>query len=250
MLSPAQLEILRGALDGLTARLSFNEQRKAWHIDAVMSLCVPYDRSIGLERFHGAEAFYRLMVQPGLMSVSPDGRWCKLTDYGRALYDETEAQQKDWEEPPIIPLEDAEKDQIIIKAGETFRGKFFVTQLFKRARAAIRLHDNFCSHEQLEWLYAVSAPVAIRILTSTRALKQDAAFESLYRAFANERRSAEMRTTADIHDRKIIIDDREAYQVGESLKDIGAKGTTIVRLTPVAEHVALFDGLWNAAKPL
>jgi hypothetical protein len=173
-----------------------------------------------------------------------------LTDYGFALYQETEALQKEWEELPIIPLDDAEKDQIIIKAGETFRGKFFVIQLFKRAQAAIRLHDNFFSHEQLFWLYSVPVSVAICILTSPRALKQDLALESLYRAFVNERHAAEMRTTGDVHDRKIIIDDREAFNVGESLKDIGSKGTTIIRLKDVPDHIAQFNALWHAALPL
>src|SRR4029077_3655957 len=121
---------------------------------------------------------------------------------------------------------DAEKDQIIINAGEIFRGKIFVTQLFKRSHSTIRLHDNFCAHELLMWLYSASTSVAIQILTSSKTLKQDLAFESLYRAFKQERRTSEVRLTEDVHDRKIIIDNREAFQVGESVKDIGRKGTT------------------------
>lgn len=246
MLSATQLNILRTVL-----RLPIEHATNAWRTADVTALCRPYERlSSPFATATGQEALHRLFIQPRLLSLSPDNVWCKLTDYGRALYEETEALQRDWEEAPIIPLDDAEKDQIIINQGEIFRGKIFVTQLFKRAQAVIRLHDNYCSHEQLLWLYSVPPSVAIRILTSAKALKQDPIFDSLYRAFTKERQAAEIRTTTDLHDRKIIIDDREAFQVGESLKDIGRKGTTIVRLKDVPTHIAQFNVLWGAATAL
>jgi len=241
MLSAAQLAMLRQL-----SKTFQTTSKSAWSMSDVLEICRPYGYSYG-----DAEAVLEQQLRgPGLISVSPDELWCKLTDYGRALYQETEALQKEWEELPVIPLDDAEKDQIIIKAGETFRGKIFVTQLFKRARSVIRLHDNYCSHEQLLWLYAVPASVAVRILTSPKALKQDPAFGPLYRAFANERKMGEMRTTTDVHDRKLIIDDTEAFQVGESLKDIGRKGTTIVRLKNVPEHIAQFNALWHESNEI
>lgn len=250
MLSPAQLSILRNLLQGLPT-LGFNQQRKAWPLDEVKYLCRPYDRSTGyFDDATGDEALRRLLLEPKLMSRSPDGLWCKLTDYGRALYEETEAQQREWEGTPIIPLDDAEKDQIVIRPGEVFRGKYFVMDVLKRARAEIRLHDNFCTHELLAWLHSVSASVVIHILTSPRGVKQDPAFESMYRAFQQERNTSEVRVTEDVHDRKIIIDDREAFGVGESLKDFGRKGTTIVRLRPAADHIAQFDAIWSGARPL
>jgi hypothetical protein len=60
----------------------------------------------------------------------------------------------------------------------------------------------------------------------------------------------ELVNTGDVHDRKIIIDDREAFQVGESVKDIGRKRTTIVRLKDVPVHIAQFDTVWKLGKPL
>jgi hypothetical protein len=243
MLTANQLSILRDLV-----KSPLDTRKKAWPVNAADLICFRYDVSDYFSP--GSKTLRRLLVAPGLLSISPDGQWCKPTDFGRALYDETEAQQQEWEELPIIPLDDAEKDQIIINAGETFRGKIFVTQLFKRARTTIRFHDNFCAHELLTWLYSASPSITIQILTSPKTLKQDPAFESLYRAFKQERRTSEVRLTEDVHDRKIIIDDREALQVGESVKDIGRKGTTIVRLKDVSVHIAQFDALWNAGKPL
>lgn len=245
MLSAVQLEILRRLDEMMIDRL-----KSAWPMGSVLAICRHYDHATGyFDNPTGLEPLRRLLVEPGIVSVSPDGNWVKLTDYGVALRQETEAFQEAWEAEPIIPLDDAEKDQISIKQGETFRGKIFVLQLFKRARDVIRIHDNFCASELLTWLYSTKA-TSILIMTSARAVKQDPGFESLYRAFRTERRGAEVRVTEDIHDRKIIIDDREAFQVGESIKDIGNKGTTIARLRDPASHVAEFTKLWSEAKPI
>jgi hypothetical protein len=211
--------------------------------------CIPYDDfdSWGNQTFWAYKSFFG---NTKIISISPDGLSCKLTEYGQALFQETNALQKQWEELPIIPLDDAEKSQIMIGTGEVFRGKYFVTQLLKRAQAAIRIHDNYCAHELLAWLYGCSPAVKIQILTSPKALNQDQTFEPLYRSFKQERVLSEVRTTGDLHDRKIIIDNKDAFQTGESLKDLGKKGTTIVRLQDVAKHVAEFDALWNASRPL
>ncbi len=80
--------------------------------------------------------------------------------------------------------------------------------------------------------------------------RQDPPFKPLFRAFKQERALSELRITEDVHDCKIIIDDREAFQTGESLKDLGKKGTTIIRLEDVPAHVAQFEAVWNASKPL
>ncbi|HEV2298418.1 MAG TPA: hypothetical protein VGR72_07875 [Candidatus Acidoferrales bacterium] len=245
MLSANQLTILR-----CLREVQQESPKKAWHITTVYSICRKFDQiTFYFATATGVEAFSRLLLKPGILSISPDGTWCKLTDYGLALWQETEALQREWEELPTIPLDDAEKDQIIINQGEAFRGKMFVLQLFKRAHETIRLHDNFCATELLTWLYSVPTRT-IQILTSARTVKQDRGFKSFYEAFRRERNATEVRITDDVHDRKIIIDEREAFQVGESIKDIGHKGTTIVRLTDPAAHAAQFEKLWSEAKPL
>lgn len=173
-----------------------------------------------------------------------------MTDYGTALYHKAEAAQEGWAETPIISLESVEKNQIMIKPGEVFGVKVFITQLFRKAHAALRIQDNYCASELPEWLYSASPRVTVRLLTSPNTLKQDKSFESLCRALNKERPSVEARITKDNHDRKIIIDNREAFQVGESIKDLGNKGTTITRLEDVPQHIAQFDALWHGSKPL
>ncbi len=242
MLQPEQFRILKAHWDLLTSR-------QGCPVAVLYKACRNYDEydDFGNQMFCAYDNFFR---EAKIISISPDGLSCKLTEYGHALFQETDALQNQWEELPIIPLDDAEKSQITIGAGEVFRGKYFVTQLLKRASVALRIHDNYCAHELLAWLYGCPPVVKVQILTSPKGLKQDQAFEPLYRAFKLERVLSEVKITGDIHDRKILIDDREAFQIGESLKDLGKKGTTIVRLQDVPAHVAHFDALWSASKPL
>lgn len=242
MLTPEQFRILKAHWDLLTSR-------QGCPVATLYKASRNYDEhdEWGNQTFDAYESFF---CETKIISISPDGLSCKLTEYGHALFQETDALQNQWEELPIIPLDDAEKSQIMIGAGEVFRGKYFVTQLLKRANVALRIHDNYCAHELLAWLYGCPPAVKIQILTSPKGLKQDQAFEPLYHAFKLERALSEVRTTGDIHDRKILIDDREVFQIGESLKDLGKKGTTIIRLQDVAKHVTQFDALWNASKPL
>src|ERR1700674_621906 len=243
MLTPEQFRILRARWESLTT------SGLGCPVPGLHKACSTYDEYDDFGN-QVSDAFDDFFIRPKIISISPDGLYCKLTEYGHALFQETDALQNQWDEAPIIPLDDAEKSQIMIGAGEVFRGKYFVTQLLKRAHTAIRLHDNYCAHELLAWLYGCSAAVKIQVLTSPKGLKQDKTFEPLYRAFKVERVLSEVRITESIHDRRIFIDDRDAFQIGESLKDLGKKGTTIVRLQDVAGHIAQFDVLWNVSKPL
>jgi len=86
MLSAEQLDILRNALE-----LVLDRNTNAWPVYDIKYLCQRYDRLSYFETASGNDAFNRLLIQPKLMSLSPDGQWCKLTDYGRELYEEAEA---------------------------------------------------------------------------------------------------------------------------------------------------------------
>lgn len=199
----------------------------------------------------GVEKLYIPLVRENVLSISPDGLFVKWTDYGLALYQETEALQQAWTETPVITLDDANKDQIVIRQGEAFRGKYFVLQILKRAKGQVCIQDNFCSHEILAWLYSVPAAIEVRVLTSKKTTDQDKTFTAIYQDYKKERPNAEVRLLdKKFHDRKLFIDGAEGFQVGESLKDIGNKGTTITRLRDIGTHIQEFESLWNAAKPL
>ena len=200
-------------------------------------------------RFAGENLFSELL-RDNLISLSPDGLLCKITDYGVALYEESEAEQRAWLDSPIISVRDFEKDQVVIQPGQPFRGRFLVLSLFKRARTTLKIQDNYLCSDILDWLYGVPDAVNVKALTSPKAVKQDKPFESMYRAYRVERPRAEVRLSNNFHDRKLILDDGQCYGVGESLKDIGTKGTTLTHLLNVSHHEQEFERLWNASAPL
>jgi hypothetical protein len=210
----------------------------------------PSDLFLAQCRVQVGPAAFRELLEEGVVSVSPDGESCKWTDYGLAMLGEMDALQELWMGTPVIPIDDANKDQFVIRQGEPFRGKFFILQTLKRAGHSVRIQDGYCSHDLLAWLYAIPPQIAIEVLTSPKGVAQDKPFEPLYRDYIKERPNLSVRLSAAFHDRRIILDDREVFSVGESLKDVGAKGTTIVRLRDIRDHVQVFDRLWAAAKPL
>jgi hypothetical protein len=46
------------------------------------------------------------------------------------------------------------------------------------------------------------------------------------------------------------LNEIQGYGIGESLKDIGTKGTTLIKLRDLESHLQEFDRLWSAGKPL
>lgn len=198
----------------------------------------------------GVDLEYEFSQSMNLFSESPDGLSFKWTDVGLARFQETEAMQRAWVESPVIPLDDAEKDQIVIQQGESYRGKAFVIQILKRAKMALRIQDNYCSHELFAWLYSLDSSITINIITSQKTTIQDKTFQAMYEAYKQERPSTEVRLSDSVHDRRILIDEGEVFQTGESLKDIGRKGTTIVRIRDSQKCLEEFGSLWKLAQPL
>lgn len=63
----------------------------------------------------------------------------------------------------------------------------------------------------------------------------------------------EVRTAKDFHDRFIVIDDRQCFLLGASIKDAGSRGFTIVPLKdiPVVQFFLQHaEAVWTTAAPL
>src|SRR3989338_5314387 len=58
------------------------------------------------------------LIAKRVLSLSPDENQVKFTDYGLELYYALDAEQKAWEEAPVIKISNLVKDQILIQAGE------------------------------------------------------------------------------------------------------------------------------------
>ena len=103
--------------------------------------------------------------------------------------------------------------------GQIFDAYNFVSNLFKSAKESVTIIDNYIDNSVLLHLTEVRKNVKVKILTRSisEKLKQD------IKRFEDQYFSINLKVVKNYHDRFIIIDKKEVYHIGASLKDLGKK---------------------------
>jgi len=139
---------------------------------------------------------------------------------------------KAWENKDAIP-----------KCGVFFDGQIFdayvlVNNIIKSAKQSIILIDNYADDSVLTMLGKKSKNVKVTLLTKniSKQLSLDVAkFEQQYP------NTIEAKNFALSHDRFLIIDKKEVYHIGASLKDLGKRWFAFSKIEP--EGLGLLDKL-------
>jgi len=118
-----------------------------------------------------------------------------------------------WQDQGILPT------QGIFFDGQVFDAHKFVSQLIITAKKSIFLIDNYIDEYVLDLLSKKKKQVAVSILTKniSRALKLDE------KKFNQQYGNLSIKEFNKSHDRFLIIDDKDIYHFGASLKDLGKK---------------------------
>ncbi len=103
--------------------------------------------------------------------------------------------------------------------GQVFDAYIFVSNLFKSANESIVIIDNYLDDSVLTLLTKRKKDVTVTLLTRnlTKALAQDV------KKCNEQYPPIEIKEFKNSHDRFIIIDGRDIYHFGASLKDLGKK---------------------------
>ena len=112
-----------------------------------------------------------------------------------------------------------EPKQGIFFDGQIFDAHKFVSDLIRKADKSIILIDNYIDDTILDLFSKKKKNVAVTILTKkiTKTMSLDVKkFNSQYPSIA-------IKEFTKAHDRFIIIDDKDVYHIGASLKDLGKK---------------------------
>ena len=111
-----------------------------------------------------------------------------------------------------------EYKQGIFYDGQTFDAYLFVNDLVKRAKLSIKLIDNFIDETVLT-LFSKNQNIKVTIYTKTinKQLKLD------LEKYNSQYKNIEIKKFNASHDRFLIIDEKEVYHIGASLKDLGKK---------------------------
>lgn len=132
---------------------------------------------------------------------------------------ELEARNKFEEIFSALESKDLNPTQGVFYNGEIFDAYLFFSKLIRSAKKSIILLDNYIDETVLEHLTKCGKRVKIYILTGniTNKLKLDLdKFNKQYSKIETIRFNLS-------HDRFMVIDERDVYHIGASLKDLGKK---------------------------
>jgi hypothetical protein len=103
--------------------------------------------------------------------------------------------------------------------GQIFDAYNFVSELFRRAQKSILIIDNYVDDSVLFHLTAAAKGVKVKILT--KSISDKLALD--IQKFSSQYFPVEAKVFSLAHDRFVIIDDKDVYHFGASLKDLGKK---------------------------
>ena len=108
--------------------------------------------------------------------------------------------------------------QGIFYNGEIFDAYIFINDLLKTTKNEIILLDNYIDETVLT-LFSKYANIKVKIYTHTitKQLKLD------FQKYQTQYKNIELKEFKNSHDRFLIIDKKEIYHLGASLKDLGKK---------------------------
>jgi hypothetical protein len=112
-----------------------------------------------------------------------------------------------------------------------FDGYAFIRKLFLSATSKIIIIDGYVSIEVLEMLSDINIDILIYTYPSATLTNKD------IKAFSKDHKIEVVKIT-NIHDRYIIIDE-DVYVLGCSIKDIGKKTSTLIKLNSISKEKIL-----------
>lgn len=129
-----------------------------------------------------------------------------------------------------------ELKQGIFYNGEIFDAYVFVSDLIKSAKKSIFLIDNYIDESAL-LLFTKNQNLKIKIYTGNISKQLQLDIDKYNQQYNN----LEVKTTKNFHDRFLLIDERDVYHIGASLKDLGKKVFAFSKLE--IEQSAIFGAI-------
>jgi hypothetical protein len=120
--------------------------------------------------------------------------------------------------------------------GQLWDARALVLQIVSRAKRSLVLIDNWAAPETLDLLAKKGKGVKVTVFTSehydTKHVPHHKISPADVETFNAQYPKLAVRYNESFHDRFLIIDDKELYLVGASLKDLGRKCFALMKLDP------------------
>ena len=122
--------------------------------------------------------------------------------------------------------------------GQLWDARVFVERLIASAKRSLLLIDNWATVETLDLFAKKRTDVKVTIITSEHYDEKGVPHRKIspadIKTFNKQYPKLAIRYNETFHDRFLIIDDKEIYLIGASLKDLGAKCFAFTKLDPGA----------------
>jgi hypothetical protein len=105
-------------------------------------------------------------------------------------------------------------------AGQTFDALYRASQIFCDATSNIKVVDGYIGEDLLNLITKKQAGVTVEMLTKPLS----PSLATMCRAFNQQYGGLSVRSSSAFHDRFVILDDRDFYHFGASIKDAGKRG--------------------------
>ncbi|MGA8490540.1 MAG: hypothetical protein WB711_08980 [Terriglobales bacterium] len=151
----------------------------------------------------------------------------------------------------FVPTEISNTDQhVFFPAGAVHDAFVHIRSLFKGASKEIFLIDGYLDSSLFQFLLSTNSPKTCRVLTKARQLPKDFLAET--KAFVTQHGFAFSVRSSDVfHDRAIILDGKQVFVLGASIKDAGKRAFNIVPVEapPMVEGMILYaEQEWSTAQ--
>jgi len=139
----------------------------------------------------------------------------------------------------------------VFPKGTQFEAFKSVTNILRTAKKEILVVDNYLDSSLLGMIEAIPSKPAVRLLI----FKPSTDFKAAVAAFKKQHAlSVEVRLhQKEVHDRAIVVDDKDFFALGASIKDLGDKLSLLNRVEDPANVTRLraeFQTIWASASPL
>ena len=148
----------------------------------------------------------------------------KLLEQNKMLTEHEEKFEKVFDE--LQKNEETEFKEKIFFDGQIYDAYSLIIDIIKRAKKKILIIDNYIDDSILKMLSKKNKSVEVVILTSQNSniTKLD------IQKFNKQYPTLKLARTQKFHDRFIVIDNKELYHIGASLKDLGKKCFAISKI--------------------
>ena len=181
---------------------------------------LPYAIAVNIRIMRAFVAMRRTLAAMGpILSRIEANERRQIVDQARneARFDKIFDAMQDGQFPP----------QKIFYDGEVFDADAFVTKHILSARKTILLIDSWVDVVTLEMMAKKEKGVTVEIVTSSRGNKLTAADIAKFNA---QYGGLSVKTSQRFHDRFLVVDDKQLYLFGASLKDLGKKCFAFAKL--------------------